>query len=97
MNEHLKGQARARYGITITDADIASATAQCRSGRHLIRSCERDSNGASEHHAVLVRGKKKMCAVVKDGRLATFLPPDWLPHDTETVMAFAFRRAGVRS
>ena len=92
MSTHLKDQARARYGVDLSDADVETITAQCRSGRGLLRTHERHPNGPSEHHLVTVRGAR-MCAVRVNGRVVTILPRDWLDHDDDTALAAAFRRA----
>jgi hypothetical protein len=93
MSAHLRQQALRRYGIELTDADVDEIHAQCRAGRHLIRSFRGNRiDGPSDHHGVVVRGVR-MCAVLKRGVVATVLGPDWLQHDDDTAIAAAFRRA----
>ena len=91
MSAHLRQQARARYGLELTDGDVDEIHAQCRSGCSLLHVHERHPDGPSEHHIARVRGVRLLVLYLR-GRVVTALPRDQLPPN-ETALAAAFRRA----
>jgi hypothetical protein len=94
-NRHIKDAARRRYGIVLTDRDVANIMAQCRDGSRIVRTYTRDrTNGASEHHVVIVRDVR-LLAVFKDDAVVTVLPSHWLP-TANRALAEALQRARMR-